>query len=134
MKLLFTAILFLILSGHSIMAQDTTYNDRTYTKVEHEAQYPGGDTAWISFLNHHLKYPDEAVNNEIQGTIVVMFLVDQQGNVSEIRAISGPTKGGLRETAVGVVKSSGAWIPATEEGHKVRSYKKIPIVFKLERG
>jgi protein TonB len=106
--------------------------DKTFTKVEIESEYPGGASAWLRYLNKSFRYPDEAVNNEIQGTVVVQFIVDKEGNVSDVTAISGPTEGGLREEAVRVIKKSGRWTPAVQNGRQVKSYKKQPIVFKLE--
>jgi protein TonB len=106
--------------------------DKTFTKVEIESEYPGGPAAWLRYLNKNFRYPDEAVNNEIQGTVVVQFIVDKEGNVSDVQAISGPTDGGLREEAVRVIKKSGKWTPAVQNGRQVKSYKKQPIVFKLE--
>ena len=113
-------------------AQDSSFDDRTYTKVAIEASYPGGDTAWTHFLNRTLRYPDEAVNNEIKGTVIVQFIVNTDSTISYVQAISGPTKGGLREESVRVVTLSGKWVPAMAEGRKVRSYKKMPLVFRLE--
>jgi protein TonB len=106
--------------------------DKTFTKVEIESAFPGGDQAWLRYLNKNLRYPDDAVNNEIQGTVVVQFIVDKEGNVSDVQAISGPDQGGLREEAVRVIKKSGKWTPAIQNGRQVKSYKKQPIVFKLE--
>ena len=113
-------------------AQDSSLNDRTYTKVAIEASYPGGDTAWAHFLNRTLRYPDEAIGNEIKGTVIVQFIVNTDSTISDVQAISGPNKGGLREESVRVVSLSGKWVPAMEEGRKVRSYKKMPLVFRLE--
>jgi periplasmic protein TonB len=106
--------------------------DKTFTKVEIESEYPGGPSAWLRYLNKNFRYPDDAVNNEIQGTVVVQFIVDKEGNVSDVNAISGPESGGLREEAVRVIKKSGKWTPAVQNGRQVKSYKKQPIVFKLE--
>src|SRR5579859_6783561 len=106
--------------------------DKTFTKVEIESDFPGGAGAWLRYLNKNLRYPDDAVINEIQGTVVVQFIVDKEGNVSDVQAISGPENGGLREEAVRVIKKSGKWTPAVQNGRQVKSYKKQPIVFKLE--
>lgn len=106
----------------------------TYVKVEIESSYPGGMPAWMRFLYKNLRVPDEAINNEISGTVVVQFIVDKEGNVSDVQAISGPTEGGLREEAVRVIKKSGKWVPAIQNGHQVKSYKRQPIGFKVEQG
>jgi protein TonB len=52
--------------------------------------------------------------------------------VSDVTAISGPETGGLREEAVRVIKKSGKWTAAIQNGRQVKSYKKQPIVFKLD--
>jgi protein TonB len=104
--------------------------DKTFTKVEIESDYPGGAAAWQRYLNRNLRYPQEAIDNEIQGTIVVQFIVDKEGVVSDVEAISGPKE--LRDEAVRVIKKSGKWTPAVQNGRQVKSYKKQPIVFRLE--
>jgi protein TonB len=132
MKQLLLLILVVLSCVSHSSAQDSSFSDRTYIKVAVEASYPGGDTAWAHFLKKHLRYPDEALGNEIKGTVYVQFLVNTDSTISDVQAISGPKKGGLREEAVRVVSLSGKWVPAMEEGRKVRSYKKVPLVFRLE--
>jgi protein TonB len=104
--------------------------DKTFTKVEIESTYPGGAAAWQRYLNRNLRYPQDAIDNEIQGAVVVQFIVDKEGTVSEVEAISGPNE--LRDEAVRVIKKSGKWTPAVQNGRQVKSYKKQPIVFRLE--
>jgi len=104
--------------------------DKTFTKVEIESEYPGGSGAWLRYLNKNFRYPQEAIDNEIQGTVVVQFIVDKEGVVSDVEAVSGPQE--LRDEAIRVIKKSGKWTPAVQNGRQVKSYKKQPIVFKLE--
>jgi periplasmic protein TonB len=104
--------------------------DKTFTKVEIESEYPGGAAAWQRYLIKTLRYPQEAQDNEIQGTVVVQFIVDKAGMVSEVQAISGPKE--LQDEAVRVIKKSGQWTPAVQNGRQVKSYKKQPIQFRLE--
>ncbi|MDI3322426.1 energy transducer TonB [Pinibacter soli] len=104
--------------------------DKTFTKVEIESEYPGGTSAWARYLNKSLTYPTEAQEAEIQGTVVVQFIVDKEGIVSEVEAISGPKE--LQAEAVRVIKKSGKWTPAVQNGRQVKSYKKQPITFRLE--
>ena len=104
--------------------------DKTFTKVEIESEYPGGAAAWQRYLNRSLRYPQEAIDNEVQGPVVVQFIVDKEGTVSDVEAISGPQE--LRAEAVRVIKKSGKWTPAVQNGRQVKSYKKQPIVFRLE--
>ena len=103
-----------------------------FIKIEKESEYPGGAGAWLRYLNKNLRTPDDAINNEVSGTVVVKFMVDPNGNISDVEAISGPDHGGLREEAVRVIKRSGKWTPALQNGRYVRSYKQQPITFVLE--
>jgi len=105
----------------------------TLYKVEFESEYPGGAAAWNRFLSQNLQYPDKAIRKKIQGTVVIQFIVDKDGSVSDVQAISGPEKGGLREEAIRVINISGRWKPAFQNGKKVKSYKKQPFEFRLEK-
>jgi len=119
-------------SGGTIVEPKKDEEDwnKVFTKVEMESEYPGGMAAWARYLNKNLRFSQEALDNEIQGTVVVQFLVDKDGNVSDVEAISGPME--HRAEAVRVIKKSGKWTPAIQNGHQVKSYKKQPIVFRIE--
>lgn len=104
--------------------------DKTFTKVEIESDYPGGIGAWRRYLSKNLVYPPEAQENEVQGTVVVQFIVDKEGNVSDVQAINGPDA--LKREAERVIKKSGKWTAAIQNGRQVKSYKKQPIVFQLQ--
>ena len=99
-------------------------------KVEIEAEYPGGAAAWQRFLNGNLRYPQEAIDNEILGSILVQFVVDKEGNVSNVEKVSGPEL--LGAEAVRVIKKSGKWTPAIRGGRYVKSFKKQPFVICFE--
>jgi periplasmic protein TonB len=96
-----------------------------FTKVEIESSFPGGVQAWARFLNRNLRYPDEAIAGEIQGIVMVQFIVDKEGNISDAE------QGGLREEAIRVIKKSGKWTPAQQNGRYVKSYKRQPVIFKI---
>lgn len=108
-------------------------DDAPFTVVEIESSFPGGNEAWARFLNKNLHYPEDAQNNEIQGIVLVQFIVDEKGNVSDVRAVSGPEQGGLREEAVRVIKKSGNWTVAIQNGRHVKSYKRQPITFRMDQ-
>jgi protein TonB len=108
-----------------------TDEDRIFLKVEIESFYPAGVSAWARYLNKTFKYPTNAQELGLQGTVVVQFIVDKEGKVSNVEAISGPDKGGLKEEAVRVIMKSGKWEAAIQNGTKVRSYKRQPITFQL---
>jgi len=116
-------------TGVTAITRDVEEEDAIILKVEIESEYPGGPAAWQRFLYKNLRYPQEAIDNEIQGAVVVQFIVDKEGNVSDIEAVSGPVE--LRAEAVRVIKKSGKWTPAIQNGRKVKSYKKQPIGFRI---
>lgn len=103
--------------------------DEPFMKVEIESRYPKGDAEWYRFLRKNLIYPQEAIDNLVQGTVIVQFVVDTAGKVSRVEAISGPAE--LHEAAIRVVKKSGDWLPAIQNHRKVPSYKRQPIGFAL---
>jgi N-acetylmuramoyl-L-alanine amidase len=99
-------------------------------KVEVDADYPGDAKGWQTYLVKNLTYPKAAEKNEVQGEVIVEFIVNTDGSISKVHAISGPKE--LRAESVRVIKESGHWVPAMNKGAKVASYKKQPIVYKLE--
>ncbi len=108
---------------------DNTETDPIYDEGP-DAEYKGGVAAWLQFLNTTCKYPEEAVNGEISGTVKVKFVVEKDGTISNVEALSGPDI--LQKEAIRVISASKQWEPMSLNGHKVRSYKIQPIVFKLE--
>jgi len=108
--------------------------DQTFTKTEIEASYPGDSTAWAKFLGKTFRYPDEAISRNIQGVVIVQFIVNKDSTTSDFLVVSGPKKGGLREEAIRVIQLSGKWAPAIQNGRQVRAYKLLPFTFKLFKG
>jgi protein TonB len=100
-----------------------------FIPVQIESSYPGGLESWKRFLIKTLRYPAAAQDNGIKGAVTVKFIVDIDGKVSDVEAISGPQE--LRDEAVRVIRLSGKWTPANQNGRKVRSYKQQAIVFQL---
>lgn|GEM_PF-86882 len=117
--------------GNVIEAPKKESDDAVFLPVEFESQFPGGMQAWFRFLNKNLRYPEDAQAKEISGKVIVQFIVDNNGNVSDVEAISGPTEGGLREEAVRVIKKSGKWTPGNQNGKPVKSYKRQPVTFQF---
>ncbi|HLX93268.1 MAG TPA: TonB family protein [Puia sp.] len=107
--------------------------DLPFEVVEIESDFKGGNEAWRRFLYKNFKFPEEAISNDIEGTVIVKFIVDKDGNVSDVQAESGPTGGGLRDEAIRVIKkSSGMWAAAIQNGRHVKSFKRQPILFKIQ--
>lgn len=105
--------------------------DKIFQKVEIESKYPGGATAWQRYLQRNLRFPDRAIEDGIGGTVIIQFVVDREGIVSDVTALNDPG-GGLAAEAIRIIKKSGKWTPAEQNGRKVKSYKKQPITFRVE--
>jgi periplasmic protein TonB len=136
MRIFFSALLLIIASFSK--AQDSaktlavSKDSAKFSKVEIESDFPGGQAAWVRFLQSNLHYPKKAMRKNIEGDVVVQFIIDKDGTVSNIKAIRGPDEGGLKEEAERVITISGKWIPAVQNGRPVKSYKKQPIFFRLK--
>jgi len=107
-----------------------SYADTALAKVEIESEFPGGAHAWLRFLQDNLVYPPKAIKKNIQGTVVLQFIVDKDGTVSDIQAIGGPKE--LQQSAIDAMKKTPKWKPAIQFGKHVKSYKKQPIVYRLQ--
>jgi len=114
-----------------VIADTVSGGNMIFTQTEAEATYPGGASEWMAYMNKNFKYPKEGIDKKIQGTVIVQFHVDKEGNVSDVEALSGPEAGGLREESIRIIKNSGKWIPAKQNGLAVKSYKKQPITYRL---
>ncbi|HTB25496.1 MAG TPA: energy transducer TonB [Puia sp.] len=100
-------------------------------KDEKESEYPGGTAGWYHYLMKNLKYPDRAVSGSIQGMVRVSFIVDKDGYVIS-PFIAKSVEYSLDEEALRIIKDSGKWEPAFQNGHNVKSYKIQPLNFKLQ--
>jgi protein TonB len=135
MKILIAAIT-LICCINDCTAQSASTKKQVDTTVivdtaEIQSTFPGGLPAWKDFLQRNLRYPQRAIDQRIEGTVLLKFIVCQDGTVCDIQAVSGPEE--LRETAINVLKKTPNWVPALKNGEVVKSYKKQPIIFRLRR-
>jgi protein TonB len=100
-------------------------------KDEIESEYPGGKAAWYRYLSHNLQYPDRAVSAEKQGQVTIGFVIDIYGNVMD-PYIAQSVEYSLDKEALRIIKGSGGWLAASQNGRNVKSYKRQPINFRLE--
>lgn len=122
-------------NGKGIIDQPKKANDDDwkFMPVEIESTYPGGADAWRRFLEQNLykNLPQAALDEGIEGSVVIRFIVDVDGAVSDVTAMSGPKE--LQPAAINVIRKSGKWKPAEQNGRKVKSYKSQVITIKLEQ-
>ena len=97
-----------------------------------EAQFPGGNDSLKSFLQKNLHYPQEAVEKSIEGSVVVSFIVDKYGRISNVEVVQSADSL-LDAEAVRLVQSMPDWRPAEMEGKAVWSRFVLPVKFGLYR-
>ncbi len=110
---------------------DTEDYDKTFTKVEVPAGFPGGPDAWRRYLERNLQYPEAASDNGTQGVVKVQLVVDKEGNISDVVALNDPGDG-LAEEAVRIIKKGPKWTPAEQNGRKVTYRFVQTITFQLQ--
>ncbi|NOT49701.1 MAG: energy transducer TonB [Chitinophagaceae bacterium] len=106
--------------------------NKIFDKVEIEASFPGGDSKWRQYLERNLNANVPVDNNAAEGTYttVIQFVVDKEGNISDVRAITNHGYG-MEEEAIRVIKRGPKWTPAVQNGRQVKAYRKQPITFQV---
>ena len=102
-----------------------------FISVEQMPQFPGGDAALLKYLSSHINYPPMAAENNVQGRVVVQFVVDKTGKVGEVTVIRSVDKELDRE-AVRVCKSLPKFVPGRQNGQPVSVWYTLPVTFKLQ--
>ncbi|MBB6613144.1 TonB family protein [Pontibacter sp. Tf4] len=106
--------------------------ERPYEYVEQMPGFPGGQAAMEKYLASNLKYPKDALENKLEGLIVVSFVVGKAGELTDIKVLKGLSESTNTE-AMRVVQSMPAWSPGKQNGRVVLVRNVIPIVFKLPK-
>lgn len=108
-------------------------NNTVFEKVEKEASYPGGDLAWKHYLTKNLNPMVPVENSAPLGvyTVYIQFIVDREGNITEIKPLTNLGYG-MEQEVMRIIKKSGQWEPATQNGRLVKAYRKQPATFVLE--
>lgn len=102
-----------------------------YDVVEQMPEFPGGMPAMIEFLQTNLNYPKDAKKQKVGGRVLVMFVVETDGSMSNVR-VAKKIFPSLDAEALRVVKAMPKWNPGKEKGKPVRVNFAIPIVFSLK--
>jgi len=115
--------------------------DKVFQKVEIDAEFPGGTKGWTRYVTREIERNiDELQDDGRSGTVVVLFIVDKEGAVSEVRALpcseAGvgnclPPNSKLAEIAVNAIRKGPNWKPAVQNGRNVKAYRRQPVTFQL---
>ena len=105
--------------------------EEIFKSVEQMPQFPGGEAALMKYLSSHINYPPMAAENNIQGRVVVQFVVDKTGKVGEVKVVRSVDKD-LDKEAVRVCKSLPKFTPGRQNGQAVSVWYTLPVTFKLQ--
>lgn len=101
-----------------------------FVSVEKSPEFPGGVKAFTTYLERNVKYPAVDRENNIQGKVMVSFVVETDGKLTDVSAVRGPSET-LKAEGVRVIASSPAWKPGLQGGKPVRVQYTVPINFAL---
>ncbi|MGB4770861.1 MAG: energy transducer TonB [Chitinophagaceae bacterium] len=126
-----------------VVEAPTTKEPEILIDVQIQAEFPGGNKAWSDYISRAVsKSMDELVDDGKNGTVVAQFVVDTEGNVSDVKVLGCNeatvancigTQSKLAEIAIAAIKRGPKWKPAEQNGRKVKAYRRQPITFKLEQ-
>jgi protein TonB len=105
--------------------------DQIFEVVEDQPTPEGGMEAFYKFVGKELKYPAQANRMGIEGRVFVQFVVDEKGNVSEVKTVRG-IGAGCDEEAVRVIKMT-KWNPGKQRGRPVKVRMIMPVLFRLNK-
>ncbi|MFN5480068.1 MAG: energy transducer TonB, partial [Chitinophagaceae bacterium] len=127
--------------GGVVEAPKEDDSDKVFQKVEIDAEFPGGANGWTRYVTREIERNiDELQDDGRSGTVVVLFIVDKEGAVSEVRALpcgeAGvgnclPPNSKLAEIAVNAIRKGPKWKPAIQNGRNVKAYRRQPVTFQL---
>lgn len=104
-----------------------------YDYVDEPAEFPGGTKALLQFIKDHLKYPESALKNGIEGKCYVKLLISDKGIVKEAKLLKGiPDCPECEKEALRIMHVMPVWKPGKVNGKPVSSYYRLPVSFKLE--
>ena len=104
---------------------------KVFDVVEEMPSFPGGNGALMSYLNSNVKYPVVAQENGVQGRVIISFVVERDGSISDVK-VARSVDPSLDREAQRVVKSMPRWTPGKQNGQTVRVKYTVPVVFRLQ--
>ncbi len=122
-----------VVDGGTQIVEEKVDDNMIFEKVEIEASFPGGEAKWCQYLERNLSSFNPADEGAPSGTYTtyVQFVVDKEGNISDVRALTNHGYG-MEDAAMRVIKKGPKWNPAIQNQRQVKAYRKQPITFRVE--
>ena len=103
-----------------------------YNRTEVLPAYNGGQSAMENYIINTIEYPQDAIDNNIEGVVKVQFGVDENGNITNVSTVGNKIGYGLEEEAIRVVSKMPKWTPGQIKGKNVKTWRTLPINYRLE--
>lgn len=118
--------------GKGVVEEQKEDPNKIFEKVEIEASFKGGESAWRKYLERNLNANVPVDNGAPEGTytVYVQFVVSKDGSISDVKALTNHGYG-MEKEAVKVIQKGPAWTPAIQNGRSVNAYRKQPITFRV---
>ncbi len=131
MKTLLRIAFFSLILGAGLSFTSTVQaQEKVSSQVDEMPVPPGGMTGFTNYMIQNLKYPSAAKEANVQGMVVVSFIVTAEGKVENVEVLRG-IGSGCDEEAVRVITNSGIWTPGKNGGNAVAVKMTLPVQFKL---
>ena len=111
--------------------KDTATDDKVYEVCEQMPIFEGGDAALLKYLRENLKYPDKTKDRGVQGRVVIGFIVEKDGSLTDVKVLR-PVDIDLDAEVLRLVKGMPKWIPGRQNKQRVRVKYNVPVSFRLE--
>lgn len=106
--------------------------EKVFNHVEQMPQFPGGDAELYKFISNNLNYPAMAIENNVQGRVIVQFVVTSDGSVGNVKVARSVDRD-LDNEAIRVCKKLPKFIPGKQNGQPVNVWYTLPVTFKLQQ-
>lgn len=124
-------VILALVMGMVFLVSGKSYSQEVVlSEVDEMPTPPGGMEGFIKYVMDNLKYPTKAKEDKIEGTVVLTFIVKEDGKVESVEVLRG-IGGGCDEEAVRILENSDLWVPAKKEGKNVSARMRLPVRFKL---
>lgn len=105
--------------------------NKVFDVVEQMPSFPGGPAALMNYLNSNIHYPVVAQENGVQGRVVISFVVEKDGSITDVK-VAKSVDPSLDKEAVRVIKGMPKWTPGKQNGSAVRVKYNFPVIFRLQ--
>ena len=106
-------------------------DNKIFEVVEQNPTFPGGTAALMSWLSQNIKYPVIAAENGVKGRVIVQFVVEKDGSITDVVVVKSVDPS-LDKEATRVIKNMPHWIPGRQNGSPVRVRFTVPVTFTLQ--